>query len=532
MKKISLLILIMGFVAVAAAQDYGNQASITRRAQALRDKFPNKVVLKSLGKTAGGHDIWVLTLGMGETDKHPAIAIVGGVDGRHLLGVEVAMGIAENLLAQPNADAVLSQNTYYLFPNVNPDATEQYFARLRYERTLNGRQTDNDRDGVAGEDPFEDLNGDKMITQMRVESPKGTYIESPIDPRVLVPANPAKGESGKYLLLSEGVDNDKDGLFNEDGEGGVNFNKNFTFMYKNFQPEGGNWAVSEVESKAVADFLFDAFNVHTLLSFSLHNNLSKPNKAFSTRPTGFGAENADDSNLYSYVSLLYNQLVPAMANTTALPAEGGEFHTWGYQHYGRYSFATPVWWPISTNKATEGYLELTYLNWADANNVSDVFVPWTVINNHPDFPENRVEVGGIKPHVMYNPPYPMVGELVEQHTSFVQELTKIAPRLSIVSFKKEVLDRNISRITLVVKNNGAMPTINQIGERSYYLKYITTQLKLGSGQKLIQGNRKTIRPVLKGGETVEFSWIVQGGGKLEVETGTPTAGYATAQITL
>ena len=532
MKKLLLLTLTMGMAVTISAQEWNNQAQITKRAQALRDKYPDKVELKSLGKTALGHDIWVLTLGKGERSKHPAIAIVGGVDGRHLLGVEMAIGVAENLLTQPDIDAILAQHTYYIFPNVNPDATEQYFAPLRYERTLNGRKTDNDRDGVVGEDPFEDLNNDKMIAKMRVESPKGTHIESSVDPRVLVLADPAKGETGKYLLLSEGIDNDKDGLFNEDGEGGVNFNKNFTFMYRNFQPESGEWAVSETESKAVADFLYDAFNVHTVLSFSLHNNISKPVKAFSTRQAGFGPENSDDSQIYSFVSSLYNRLVSGIANTTALPAEGGEFHTWAYQHYGRYSFATPGWWPVSTNKATEGNLELIYLDWAASNNVTDVFVPWTVINNHPDFPDGKVEVGGMRPHVMYNPPFAVVNEITRQHTIFINELTKIVPRISIISFKKETLDKNISRVTLVIKNNGVMPTINQIGERSYYSKFITTQLKLGQGQKLINGNIKTIKPVLKGGETVEINWLVQGSGKLSVETGTPTAGFATAEITL
>ena len=531
MRKLLLLTLIMGFAVLLPAQEYGNHAQITKRAQALRDKYPDKVQLKSLAKTAGGHDIWVLTLGKGETAKHPAMAIVGGVDGRHLLGVEMAIGIAERLLARTDIEATLAENTFYIFPNVNPDATAQYFAPLQYERTLNGRTTDNDRDWVSGEDPYEDLNNDKLITQMRVSSPVGTYIESTVDQRVLVPANLAKGELGKYLILSEGIDNDKDGLFNEDGEGGVNFNRNFTFMYKNFQPQGGEWAVSEVESKAVADFLYDAFNVHTVLSFCLHNNLSKAAKALSTKPTGFGPENEDDSRIYSYASMLYNRSVPGIANTTALPPEGGEFFTWGYQHYGRYSFSTPAWWPVSTDKATEGNLELTYLNWAAAHNLTDVFVPWTTVN-HPDFPDQKVEVGGIKPFVMYNPPYSMVPDLVQQHTAFVTELTMAAPRISIVLFKKETLDKNISRVTLVIKNNGIMPTINQVGRLSYYLKYITTQLTLGSGQRLIQGNRKVLEPELKGGETAEFTWLIQGSGKLIVETGTPTAGYASTEITL
>ena len=531
MKKLLITTLIMGFAVMLSGQDYGNYSQITRRAQALKDKYPDKVQLKSLAKTTGGKDIWVLTLGKGDVAKHPAIAIVGGVDGRHLLGVEMAIGVAEKLLGQRDIDDILSKNTYYIFPNVQPDATEQYFAPLRYERTLNANATDNDRDGAVGEDPYEDLNGDKMITKVRVLSPKGTYVESAVDPRVLLPADLSKGEIGKYLLISEGTDNDKDGLFNEDGEGGVNFNKNFTFMYQYFKPGSGEWPISEVETRAVADFLYDAFNVHSVVSFGLHNNVSKASKAFMTTSTGVGRENSEDSQIYNYVSSLYNKYVPEIANTSALPAEGGEFYTWAYQHYGRYSFVTPAWWATSKEKDAADNYELTYLKWAEANNVTDAFVPWAPVK-HPDFPEGGAEVGGIKPFAMYNPPFSMVSKLSDEHTAFLTELTKAAPQLSIEGFKKEALDNGISRVTLTIRNNGVMPTLNQIGARSYYLKYITIQLKPASGQSLIQGYTKVIHPVLNGGQSAEFTWLVKGSGKLGVEAGTPTAGYKTSEVTL
>jgi len=518
------------------AQDYSNYQQLTQRVRALKDKYPDKVQFKSLGKTTGGKDVWVITLGKGETDKHPAIAIAGGVDGQHLLGVEMAMGLAERILAQPNANEILAANTYYVFPNVQPDATEQYFAPLRYERTVNARDTDNDRDGYTGEDAYEDLNKDRMITKIRVESPKGTYVVSPKNPNVLIPADPAKGEIGKYLLLTEGIDNDKDGLFNEDGEGGVNFNRNFTFDYKNFQPESGEYAISEIESLTVADFLYDAFNVHTLLSFGLNNNLSEAAKVYMTTHLGVNRnqENAGDSKIYSYVNSLYTKSVPDMAKVTAVPSvKGGEFHTWGYQHYGRYSFTTPAWWPTVEDKDKEitDNMELLYLKWAEKNGVNDFLVPWTEIK-HPDFPDNKVEVGGIKPHVMYNPPFAMVSGLLDSHIEFVNTLTEAAPRFAIVELKKEALEKDLFRVTLTVKNNGIMPTINQIGERSYYLKYVTAQLKPASRQSLLQGNLKVTKPVLEGGESAEFTWLIRGSGKLVIEAGCPTAGYATAEIIL
>ena len=536
MRKKLCVILSIVLASGVFAQDYSNYSQLTQRVKTLKDKYPDKVQFKSLGKTTGGKDIWVITLGKGETDKHPAIAIVGGVDGRHLLGVEMAMGLAERILTQPNIDETLAANTYYVFPNVQPDATEQYFASVRYERTVNARSTDNDRDGYINEDPYEDLNNDRMITKMRVESPKGTHIESLLNPNVLVPADPAKGEIGKYLLLSEGADNDKDGFFNEDGEGGVNFNCNFTFEYKNFQAESGEYAVSEVESQAVAEFLYDVFNVHTILSFSLNNNLSEAAKVYMTTHAGIDKkqENTGDSKIYSYANSLYTRSVPDMAKVTAIPPdEGGEFYTWAYQHYGRYSFATPAWWPVTEEKEKDitGNLELLYLEWAEKNNVKDVVVPWTAVK-HPDFPDNKVEVGGIKPHVMYNPPYAMVSKLVDSHVEFVNALTKAAPRFAIVGLKKEALEKDLFRVTLTIKNNGVMPTINQVGERSAFLKYVTAQLKPASRQSVLQGNKKVTKPVLEGGESAEFTWLIRGNGKLVIEAGCPTAGYATAEINL
>ena len=515
------------------AQDYSNHSQITQRIRALKDRHPDKVEYKSLGRTAGGKDVWVITIGKGQSQRLPAIAIVGGVDGRHLLGVELAMGLAERIVAQPNIDAILAANTYYIFPNVNPDATEQYFAPLRYERTVNARATDNDRDGSVDEDPYDDLNNDGMISKMRVESPMGTYIQAPIDPRVMVLADASKGETGKYMLLSEGIDNDKDGLFNEDGEGGVNFNRNFTFGYRNFQPESGEHAVSEVESIAVADFLYDAFNVHTVLSFSLHNNISEAAKVFMTTNTGVSRdrENAGDSKIYSHASSLYNNFVPGMAKATGLTAEGGEFHTWVYQHFGRYSFATQAWTPVSDDKEVAGNRELVFLKWAAENGLEDVFIPWTTVN-HPDFPNNKVEVGGIKPFVMYNPPYSMVSGIVDEHTAFVNALTEAAPRFAIADVKTEALSGDIFRVSLTVRNNGLMPTINQIGERSYYLKYVVVQLNKVASQTFLQGNPKTTINVLKGGEAAELTWLIQGKGRITIEAGCPTAGYDTTEVVL
>ena len=68
----------------ALGQDYSNQAQITQRVKALESANGSLVKLRSLTKTAGGKDIWELEIGVGDRANHPAVAVMGGVEGPHL----------------------------------------------------------------------------------------------------------------------------------------------------------------------------------------------------------------------------------------------------------------------------------------------------------------------------------------------------------------------------------------------------------------------------------------------------------------
>ena len=197
----------------------------------------------------------MMTIGSGNTEMKPGIAIIGGVEGNHLLGTELAIGFAEKILQASNSDSiksVLAKTTFYVFPNMSPDAMEQYFAKLKYERNGNATETDDDRDGKLNEDGFDDLDGNGKITMMRIESPIGEYKLNPDDPRVLIKADGSKGEKGKYILLPEGFDNDNDGSLNEDGDGGIAFNKNLTYRHSTFGA-GALLAMGSHKAAAQAD---------------------------------------------------------------------------------------------------------------------------------------------------------------------------------------------------------------------------------------------------------------------------------------
>lgn len=539
----ALLCGLLPLLAAQAQNDYSNYQQQTNRIQALAKQYPQLATVKALAHTNGNKDIWMITIGNGNTAAKPAIAVVGGVEGNHLLGTELAIGFAESLLQGSNTDSIktlLSKTTFYVFPNMSPDATEQYFAKLKYERQGNATITDDDRDGKDNEDDYEDLDGNGKITSIRIESPLGDYKVHPDDPRVLIKADAAKGEKGKYLLYTEGIDNDKDNQFNEDGEGGVWFNKNFTYKHPSFTVGAGEFAVSEKENRALADQLFDLFNVYAVISFSSQNNLSTPvsyNAAAANQRMVAGYLEAD-AKANTLVSELYNKITGMKEAPKTTPA-GGDLLSWGYYHYARYSFSTPGWFvpkakPDTAKKEkafTVDDATANYLRWAAQQGITNTFTEWKVIQ-HPDFAGGKVEAGGLDPFVLINPPYKMVGDIVKKHTDFVVKLAGYQPELDILNVKIEKVGGGLTRVTLDVANKGLLASHTKLGEKSYWIKRIQVKVNTGAGQSVISGRKIQLLNTLDGLSSQQLTWLIKGSGKISIEAGSPTTGNAKTDINL
>lgn len=546
MIRFRVLTLIFLFYAcdVHAQDNYSSYSQQSARLNLLVKNYPQHVSLRSLTKTTGAKDIWQLSIGTGKKDDKPAIVIVGGVEGNHLLGTELAIGFAETLLNGSKSDSIkslLEKTTFYIFPNMSPDATEHYFSSLKYERQGNATTTDDDRDGKYGEDPFDDLDGNGKITMMRVASPIGEYKEHPDDARVLLRADASKGEKGKYHLFTEGTDNDKDGIFNEDGEGGVWFNRNFSYKHPSFTPGSGEFAVSEKETRALLDYLFEQYNVYAVVSFGSNNNLSAPysyNATTALQPL-IGSWLQADVKTDSLVSEIYNS-VTGLKDAPKSTTSGGDFLSWAYYHYGRYSFSTPGWWiPKSKPDTSKGQKAFTkedplahYLRWADQEAVSNAFTPWKIIT-HPDFPGQEVQVGGADPFAVNNPPYKLVNNLVTKHSNFLIRLASLQPEIDIINVKKEKVGEGLTRITADVINKGALATQAKIGERNYWVKRITAKIILPSkNQAVLSGRPVQTLNALEGYSSQQVTWLIKGSGKISLEVGSPATGFKTIEISL
>jgi hypothetical protein len=305
--------------------------------------------LESLGRTRGNREVYLVTVGRGKADERPALLIVGSVHPPHLLGSELAVRIARHLTGQAKTDQavrkLLDRVTFYVIPRPAPDACEAFFRRPYLERSENERPTDDDRDGNADEDGPDDLDGDGWITMMRVTDPAGSYMLHTDDARVLVKADPQRDQRGRFSLYAEGRDNDGDEEQGEDPPGGVAFNRNFTFRYPYFERGAGPHQVSEVETRAVADFAFSHPNIAAVLTFTPEDNLMrpwKPGASAEAKPIKTAVLSAD-APYFDFVAEQYRE-IHGGKNPPESPEARGSFSEWAYFHYGRWSFACRGWW--------------------------------------------------------------------------------------------------------------------------------------------------------------------------------------------
>lgn len=537
-------LLLLGMFAIMtqtlAQSGYSSHSQLSARLKALSSK--NRMAsVSSIGKSSGGKDIWAVTLSAGDHSKNKAVLIVAGADGKHPAGTEMAVKLAERLVSLPadSLTGLLQNKTIYIIPGLNPDALEQVTAQLKYERSGNATTRDDDRDGKTDEDPFEDLNADGLITRLRIEDPTGNYVISKDDARVLVKADAAKGENGRYLLITEGTDNDKDGQFNEDGAGGVNIDKNFTFNYPMFEKEAGEYQASEPETRAFLDFLYKNTNIHTVFHFGLSNNLSEATKfdrANASKRIISGLQEKD-AEVTDRVSKMYGR--SGITDAPAMPQTPGNLTQTAYYHGGRFSYSTPGWWipkakeqkgGTPAKKPEAGSAEAEYLKWADAKGVNS-FVPWTRVE-HPDFPGKSVEVGGLMPYALNNPPVQFLDSAVVRHQAFFTDYLKAMPRTEIVNTKVESLGNGVSRVSVTVVNKGLLPTYAEIGEKVRFVYKVSCKIRLSEGQTLISGKLNNYRGALGAGESEEYSWLISGKGKVTVEGGSPTSGISNLELTL
>ena len=280
---------------------------------------------------------------------------------------------------------------------------------------------------------------------MRVEDKEGQYILDPNESRLLLKADPLKGEKPVWRLLPEGIDNDRDKRWNEDGPGGVELQSQLPLRLQVLRRRCGHPPGQRGRDAGPGRFRGRPSEHRHRPDLRGRGQPPQDAQERRLRPGGpsrwrpsatrTSATTRPSARLYRARLGLGKELEGA--------SEPGTFSDWMYFHRGRLSLAARPWDPaaaaVDSAKSQEGSrsknagrrrhtetqrsqharrprrnlprtraktnaarTEREQLKWFDEH-APDAFVAWQAVE-HPDFPGRRVEVGGFRPFVQTNPP--------------------------------------------------------------------------------------------------------------------------------
>lgn len=579
MKTMKFLALLLATSAVSLAQ-YATFAEAERKLNDLARAHPDVVLLDRIGTSSGGRPIYAVRLaakGAVPPEARPAVFVGANLVGYHHAGTQTALGLVESLLAKK---ALLETCTFYVLPMLNPDAHDSYFAKVKWRNAMNGGKFDRDRDGIAGEDGPDDLNGDGRITQMRIADPHGAYLPDPADARLMKRVDPLKGEKGLYSVHSEGADNDRDGAYNEDPSGGLRPDKNFAHAWADDDPESGPYPGSEPETRAVMDYLLARRNVALAFVFGPANNLLSvprgvgpsleigqirvtPNPGLAA-PLGleagrnysidevFGllekspmarqavgvvtreslatllgtgpvtAPAAEDLRYYESLAADYRKALEKAGLDSKRPgqqSQSGGLQNWLYYHYGAMVLELDVWGVANA---------MSYVD----KEVPQAFVPWTAVTL-PD--GTKAEVGGIDPFVEIAPRAADLAKAVSGHTEFVEQVASQLAIVKILSTEASELSPGLWRVRAIAGNTGFLPTHTQHAVRTRTWLPVRLELLLPSGTSLVSGKSQVAGERLAGGQgQLKGEWMVRAprGTKVSISLASQNAGNDRREISL
>jgi hypothetical protein len=518
--------------------------------------FPGIVELYSVGKSFEGRDIWQVTItnkSTGPDTDKPAMYIEGNRHSGEVTAAESALWFAHHLVANygkdPEITRLVDGCAFYVRVKNNPDGSELYLNTAQSNRST-VRPYDDDRDGLLDEDPPEDLDGDGFILQMRkkVGPGKGNMVIDPQDQSGRLLRRAPAGQ-GDYQVWPEGVDNDGDGRFNEDGVGGLDLHRNYPENWRPMpgldrtgrgwtQGGAGEYPLSEVETRLVFLFLLEHPNVSvvqtmdTTVPMLLHGpSTSRMDEAMfpedlkiyryldeqGRKITGY--PNAGDT-YWDYANLgRGDRDMEAMAREMGfdLPREPqgrplfGHSPDFGYLYYGAVWYGDELWngGRVRDYDGDGRVSELESLRYIDEDLGGRYFKPWTKFT-HPTLGE--VEVGGFNPKFWrQNPPVELLEEWAEKEARFNLFLAKSLPRAKIVSVEARPVKKSADtfEVSAVFTNEGFLPTALKMADRVKIVRPDTAELRLPPGLELVSGRGRQEIGYLSQNEKKQVKWTVK-----------------------
>lgn len=528
-----------------------------------------------IGRSFQGRDLAVVRLSKSPESHRPALLLIAGLDARHRPGPLLAAGVVERI-AREHASA-LDHADLLVIACLNPDGVHRFATeRPRTDRRGNAAvrrsaRDDADRDRRVDEDGPVDLNGDGVITQMRVRRPApglmrglvATDIADPDDPRLLRRADAGKGEVAEFAVLVEGIDQDGDGLIAEDAAEGIDLNANFPFHWPEFAGHSGPTPLSEPETLSLARWALDRPEIVAILEFGPNDNLLNPPTSGKMDATGeapiSGGILDDDKPIFERVAESYKATTGITGVGGISASFDGSLQGWAYAQLGIAAFVTPGCVrpdlvkppsddkppdevtpgkpadekPAATDDKPKGSEDVKWLRHSDAlvkAGGAAGYVDWTPFE-HPQL--GPVEIGGWVPGFKLDATAEQIDSAVALQAGAVAELLAMLPRLEPSPPRVQPLGEGVWRVTVSARNTGKLPTRLAMGVRARRHADTRWELDVPADRIISGAARQGAASITAGGE-VAGSWVVRGtaGSTVTARLISPECGERSVSITL
>jgi hypothetical protein len=547
---------------------YYSYDRVVEALKALHEAYPDFTTLDQVGRSEEGRIIWALTINnpkTGEPLSKPGVYADGNIHGNEIQAGEVCLYLANRLLTNygkvKEITEVVDHNAFYIIPVVNVDGRAHFFSDANTSSSNRGIRIpiDDDRDGLFDEDGPDDLDGDGNITQMRIRDTLGRFKTDPEDPRLMIAVKP--GEKGEWTRLGqEGIDNDGDGLVNEDPEGYVDGNRNWAVNWNPsyVQNGSGHYPFEGTGIKAIAEWIMARPNI--ILVFAFHNNggmyLRGPSfKAAGELPQG-------DITVYDYLGKNIEKIVPGyryLISWKDLYPTYGDFTDFTNTMLGSYSLVGELYQTeTETFDGTPKRKEEERTGFGESSNVEDrqrllfndnvtqgeLFREWKPFK-HPLYGD--IEIGGwVKMSSRLPHPF-MLQDLVHRNASAVIYAAQQTPDVKMDVFEVKKLGDGLWSIRVRLANTGAMPSVSYqaMKDKVYPPDLLSVS---GSNAKVVSGGRitdlymnlvdyKEYKPEVQfcqvpGMGKTDYQFLVSGKGSVNVRYESRKAGTITKSVQL
>ena len=457
--------------ALPAPQAYPSDAMTLARMEKLAEDHPGWMTKSTIGKSERGVAIDAWTITKPNAGTRPALLVVAGIDGVHLFSTQCAVAAAEAALA--GDQGALEHASLIVIPVLNPDA--RAIAFVTSTPTASTVQTvDDDRDGVSDEDAPQDMNGDGVITMMRLKTRAGrtsTHLVDTVDPRIVRTPDAAKHEHATHELFVEGRDTDHDGRISEDALGGTDLNRNFPHRWPEFAMDAGAYPLSAMESLAFAEFVAAHPEIASAVIFGVADTLaefpdSKDMDATGNTPLLY---HADDHAMYMEMAKAWKDASKCeKAIDIAHGDLAGSLVLWLADHRGIAAVTTSAFARPDAPEpaedapaviATGDAEQQAWLEYSDRVFGGNGFIAWKEFV-HPDL--GVVEIGGWRPFFREQPSAIDAAAIALAQGEGVKAILALAPRLEIESLTVTPVSNGLVRINLSLTNTGALPTTTKM----------------------------------------------------------------------